>query len=178
MVRLLAGATDFSLLQSTETSSGAHTASHWISNRRPFPVVKQLGAWGWSFTSIYCQGWECVKVHIYSLYMPSQHTALPSPLLCTVKVFQVEGSKNQSDDRWDEWIEIYVIYFQKYSLIMDPAELFLAMHSFNLYFQWTKRGWLPWQGFATWVYQLYWLRPVMIFSIPPKKFWVNIQIMP
>jgi len=31
--------------------------------------------------------------------------------------------------------EIYVIYFQKYSLIMDSAELFLAMHGFNLYFQ-------------------------------------------
>jgi len=75
------------------------------------------------------------------------------------------------------WIKIYVIYFQKYSLTMDSAELLLAMHGFNLYFQWTKRGWLPWQGFATWVCQLYWLRPVMLFSIPSKKFWMNIQIM-
>jgi len=80
--------------------------------------------------------------------MPSQHTTLPSPLLCTVKVFQAEGSKNQSEERWGEWIEIYVIYYQKYSLIMDSAELFLAMHGFNLYLQWTKRGWLPWQGLA------------------------------
>jgi len=81
-----------------------------------------------------------VKVHIHSLYMPSQHTTLPSPLLCTVKVFQVKGSKNQSEDRRVEGIEIYVIYFKKYSLIMDSAELFLTMHGFNLYFQWTKRG--------------------------------------
>lgn len=110
--------------------------------------------------------------------MPSQHTTLPSPLLCTVKIFHVEGSKNQGEDRWGEWIKICVIYFQKYSLIMDSAELFLTMHGCNLYFQWTKRGWLPWQSFATRVYQLYWMRPVMIFSIPPKKFWVNIQIMP
>jgi len=95
MVRLLAGATDFSLLQSTETSSGAHTFSHWISNRGPFSVAKQLGVWSWSLTSIYCQGQECVKVHNHSLYMPSQHTTLPSPLLCTVKVFQVEGSNSK-----------------------------------------------------------------------------------
>ena len=109
--------------------------------------------------------------------MPSQHTTLPS-LLCTVKVFQVEGSKNQSDNRWGGWIEIYVIYFQKYSLIMDSAELFLAMHGFNLYFQWTKCGWLPWTWFCH-------LRVPVILTetsydifIPPKKFWVNIQIMP
>jgi len=31
---------------------------------------------------------------------------------------------------------------------MDSAELFLAMHDFNLYFQWTKGGWLPWTRFC------------------------------
>jgi len=66
MVRRLAGPRDLCLPQKIETRTGSHPAPLSLITGIIYPGIKRQGREADHFHSIYCRGWEWVKIQLHS----------------------------------------------------------------------------------------------------------------